>query len=391
MQFGTAPCHNWDKRTPETKVPDLGAFPQERSMKRSFLPFLLAVVACTPSPPVNTAANGGENPVEGYGKGARGGAGKSTCVVHSTIDECFRPGGRVSDATIVFASDTVSGGRGNRYIGSNVTLDGCARGRNGVTIRQPADAKRGIIIEGPASNVVVRCIRFEGSGPKHRGFAAEFDLLGLDGTGGLVSKVSVDRVTIVGATDGALDITGDVSDVTVQRTLLYGTPLAQLLKYGSRRRISLHHNVYAGNGERNPQIRGDARDIDFVSNIIDDCSIKKDGAGNKFDPYGFRIDNRGGAVFANVVDNFLGCRSQVMGTGGSVYTSGNAGPGVFKGNAVDPNPVPAAFAIRPTPVEELADTLGEVGSPNRTPEDEKWLDEIGRALAAWRSTASQKP
>ncbi len=352
---------------------------------------LTAALACAPLAPMSTQVEGYGSQIEGYGKSAQGGAGKPVCVVHSNIDECFQPGNHADDKTIVFATDTVSGPPGNRYIGNNVTLDGCAWGRNGVTIEQPANAKRGIIMEGPLSNVVVRCIRFQGSGPEHPRFSAEFDLLGIDGTEGLVSRVIIDRVTIVGATDGALDITGDVSDVTVQRTLFYGTPLTQLIKYGSRRRLSLHHNVYTGNGERNPQIRGDAQDIDFVSNVIDDCSISRDGLGNRFDPYGLRIDNHEGPVFANLVDNFLGCKSQVIGSGGRIYTSGNAGPGAFQGNADVPNPVPPAFAIVPTPVENLASTLADVGSPNRTPDDEVRIQAATAALATWKGAALQKP
>ena len=362
-------------------------------MKRLSLLFLLTVASgCAPSPPISTQVEGYGAQIEGYGKNAQGGAGKPVCVVRSNIDECFHPGNRVTNKTIVFATDTVSPPPGNRYIGSNVTLDGCAWGRNGVTIKQPGDAKRAIIIEGPASNVVVRCIRFEGQvGGKRPGAKTESDLLALDGTNGIVSEVLVDRVTTVGANDGALDITGNVSDVTVQRTLIYGTPKAQLIKYGSRRRISLHHNVYIGNGERNPQIHGDAQEIDFVSNIVDECSITKDGVGNGFSPYGLRIEHIQGTVVANVVDNFLGCRSQIIGSGGRIYTSGNAGLGAFEGNADEPNPVPSAFAINPTPVEDLASTLGNVGSPNRTPDDESRLNAVTVALAAWRNAALQRP
>jgi hypothetical protein len=326
------------------------------------------------------AASTAHAQVEGYGRSARGGAGKPVCTVKRDVDECFQPGNRASDRTIVFAATSVSGPPGIRYIGSNVTLDGCARGRNGVTIRQSADAKRGIIVEGPASNVVVRCIRFEGqAGGKRPGADAEFDSFALDGERGPVSGVLVDRVTVVGSTDGALDITGDVTDVTVQRSLIYGTPLAQLVKYGTRRRISLHHNVYAGNGERNPQIRGDARDIDFVSNVVVDCSITQDGLGNRFDPYGLRVDNADGPVFANVVSNYLGCPTQVSGQGGGLYASGNAGPGSFTGSLDRPNRVPPGFEVTPTPVADLARTVDAVGSPNRTPAD---LDRLRKVLAA---------
>ena len=34
--------------------------------------------------------------------------------------------------------------------------------------------------------------------------------------------------------------------------------------YQIRQRIGMHHNVYAKNGERNPQIRADVRDLDYV-------------------------------------------------------------------------------------------------------------------------------
>jgi len=324
--------------------------------------------------------------IEGFGKDATGGTGRPVCVVHSNVDECFQPGDHARNRTIVFASASVSGPPGKRYIGDNVTLDGCANGQNGVTIRQPADAKRGIIVEGPVSNVVVRCIRFEGQpGGKKPGADTEFDLFALDGEAGQVSRVLVDRVTAIGATDGALDITGDVSDVTVQRSLIYGTPLAQLIKYGHPRRISLHHNVYTANAERNPQIHGDVKDLDFVSNVVYDCSMRTDGVGNAFDPYGLRIDHADGPVFANVVSNYLGCPTQILGDGGRVYTSGNAGPGAFQGGATSPNPVPAAFAVTATPIEDLITTLGTVGSPNRTAEDQAQLKTVRAALANERA------
>jgi hypothetical protein len=341
---------------------------------------------------VGLAATTAHAQVEGYGRSARGGAGKPVCVVRRDVDECFQPGNRASDRTIVFAAPSVSGPPGIRYIGSNVTLDGCARGQNGVTILQKADAKRGIIVEGPASNVVVRCIRFEGqAGGKRPGADAEFDSFALDGERGSVSRVLVDRVTVVGSTDGALDITGDVSDVTVQRSLIYGTPLAQLVKYGTRRRISLHHNLYAGNGERNPQIRGEAQDIDFVSNVVDDCSIAEDGVGNHFAPYGLRIDQTDGPVFANIVSNYLGCPSQISGSGGGLYTHGNAGPGSFEGNLHGPNRVPPAFAIAPTPVASLASTLDGVGSPNRTAADTARVQKVLAALAAVKTASPKTP
>ena len=351
-------------------------------MKLWLLPLLLsALVACAQAEVGDGARVDG--PIEGYGKDVLGGKGKPVCVVQSNVDECFQPGNRASDQTIVFAAASVSGPPGFRYIGDNVTLDGCARGQNGVTIHQPADAKRGIIIEGPASNVVVRCIRFEGQvGGKQPEATTEFDVFAIDGDEAPVSHVLVDRVTVAGSTDGGLDITGDVSDVTIQRTLIYGVPLAQLIKYGQRRRLSLHHNVYTGNGERNPQIRGDAREIDFVSNVVVDCSLTQDGAGNEFAPYGVRIDHTEGPVSLNVVSNFLGCTTQIEGGGGHVYAAGNEGPGAFSGNYDDPNPVPPDAAVTATAPKDLAATLSTVGSPNRTAADQARLEATAAQLAA---------
>jgi len=113
--------------------------------------------------------------------------------------------------------------------------------------------------------------------------------------------------------------------------------------------------------------------------------MRTDGVGNAFDPYGLRIDHADGPVFANVVSNYLGCPTQILGDGGRVYTSGNAGPGAFQGGATSPNPVPAAFAVTATPIEDLITTLGTVGSPNRTAEDQARLKTVRAALANERA------
>src|SRR6185436_11089583 len=183
--------------------------------------------------------------IEGYGVATTGGAGGSLCVVSTSaesgtgsFDSCVARGG---NQTIIF-SVPLAKVPTTEYLKSNTTIDGCANGQNGVTLDQPADTKRGVVIEGPVSNIFIRCLRFQGTGLKP-GFITEFDLLGLDGTGGAISRVVVDHSTFSGATDGALDITGNVSDVTVQWNLFYDNPMTMLVKYGTRQRISLHHNV----------------------------------------------------------------------------------------------------------------------------------------------------
>jgi uncharacterized protein (DUF2141 family) len=281
------------------------------------------------------------------------------------------------------------------YLKSNTTVDGCANGQNGVTLEQPADRHRSLVIEGPASNVIVRCIRFHSTG-KRPGYLVEEDLLRLDGTGGQVSKVVVDHCTFVDATDGALDTTGNVSDVTESWNVFYGTPLTQLIKYGLRQRISLHHNVYTSGGERNPQIKGDARDIDFVSNVIYNETMTSDTVGNTFTPYGTRLWNAGpasespGNVKANLRSNFYAGANAYI----EVMTDAGASPaGIYIGPdnvcagschlspASTPNAVPAAYVVTATPVACMASQMiPTAGSPNRTTTDQSQLDAVIAAL-----------
>jgi hypothetical protein len=342
------------------------------------------------------AATGG---IEGYGRDATGGGGGAVCTVTSgaasgagTWDSCV---GRGGNQTIQFAVSSATV-RATSYLRSNTTIDGCANGQNGVTLEQPADERRAVVIEGPASDVVVRCIRFQGSGPKHSGYSVEEDLLRLDGADGLVSRVVVDRCTFTGSTDGALDVTGDVSDVTLSWNLLHGTPLTQLVKYGTRQRISLHHNVYTANGERNPQIKGDARDVDFVSNVVYNQTITSDPLGNGYSPYGTLLWNAGsgsdspGNVRANIRSSFFGgsnsrleidTESGASAAGIYIAPDNACAGGCPASPAGAPNVVPAAYAVTATPVGCIASTmLPAVGSPGRTTADQAAVDAVYAAL-----------
>jgi hypothetical protein len=344
------------------------------------------------------ASSPGLAQIEGYGRVATGGAGGPVCTVTSsaergpgTWDWCVQKGGNqtiqfaVSSATVYATS----------YLKSNTTVDGCANGRHGVTLYQPADRHRTVAIQGPASNVIVRCVRFQSTG-KRPGYVVEEDLLRVDGTGGGVSKVAVNHCTFVSSTDGALDITGKVSDVTASWNLFYGTPLTQLIKYGLRQRISLHHNVYTSGGERNPQIKGNARDIDFVSNVVWGETVSKDAVGNTFNPYGTRIWNAApgsdspGNVKANIRSNVYGganAHLQIVTEPGASAAGIYIAPdnvcagGCHPSPAALPNAVPAAYDVKATPVGCMASHMvAEVGSPNRTTADHTKLDAVIAAL-----------
>src|SRR5262245_55639960 len=77
--------------------------------------------------------------IEGYGKDATGGAGRTVCTVTSgaesgsgTFDDCASSGNRFIQFAV--ATATV---RTATHLGSNVTIDGCANGQNGVTLNMP--------------------------------------------------------------------------------------------------------------------------------------------------------------------------------------------------------------------------------------------------------------
>src|SRR5262249_22593376 len=156
---------------------------------------------------------------EGFGKDTTGGAGYPTYIVTSSAAtgpgsfyQAFQPGDFVSNKTIVFAVSTFTIPSG-LHIGSNVTTAGMANGMNGVTMDATANAKRTLVIEDPASNIIVRGINFRSTGTPNSG-VAEFDLLTIDGTNGQsISNIFIDRCTFMQASDGAIDLTGNILNV----------------------------------------------------------------------------------------------------------------------------------------------------------------------------------
>jgi hypothetical protein len=339
--------------------------------------------------------------IQGYGVSATGGQGGKVCTVTNTaargagtFSDCARRG----NVIVQFNGPgpfTVDGKQ--TYLKSNTTIDGCANRQNGVTLAQPADLYRAVVLEGPASNLVIRCIRFQGTGKVLPNDTNEHDLLALDGMEGLVSRVAVDRCTFVASTDGALDIVGNVQDVTVQRSLFYDNPLTQLIKYNTRKRISLHHNVYVANAERNPQIKGDARNIDFVSNVVyDSLALIDPESQTAFSPYGTLLWNGNGSSdsVGNVTGNFrsnawidpkgsLEIKTEPGASDAGIYLGANyCRPGPCPSSpAASPMAVPATNVVTETPPAQMkARMLPTVGSPNRTAADKARIDAVAAVL-----------
>ncbi len=309
--------------------------------------------------------------VEGYGKDTVGGAGKPT--YHVTSSAATGPGSFtwviyqnwagniIQNVNIVFDVDTFTTGEGT-YIGSNVTIDGCANGKNGVVFdhggvgdvqgspSQPP-AKRGFVLREGADNVIIRCLNFIGYGypsieatdPTHAQPQANFIWLsvGTDNPGGVISNVLIDRSTFTRASNKAIDITtgggltGRTRNVTVQRCLFHDNARVSHIKYANgtdqvREKISYHHNIFVRNAERQPQVVDTVGPFDFVNNIVyaNTGDISADSSGESVDTYGIRIWNTsaygqagrlgasGDPYYGEATINVEG--SAFLGTGGSV-------------------------------------------------------------------------
>jgi pectate lyase len=192
-------------------------------------------------------------PIQGFGKNATGGAGYPVLTVTNpapsgTGSYASVVGDWRSNATVVFAPGLpYFSTPGARYIRSNVTIDGLANGNNGIEHRIMTDYDKAALkvnipsnpITPVATNVIVRGINFRGRYPT----GAEDDLFGINGSAGTCSNVLIERCTFNGATDGAIDLTGSMRDITIQACLFSHNTKTMLVKYGVKTNISLHHNI----------------------------------------------------------------------------------------------------------------------------------------------------
>jgi len=235
---------------------------------------------------------------EGFGSLTTGGQGQTVYHVTSLND----------DGSFGTLRDAVS--QGNRYIvfdlggqivvdkdleimGSNVTIDGSTAPYPGITLKKSKFDIVILTIKG-IHDIIVTHIRVQGL--LARGVDTDHEHMGTIAILGHeerpVRNVIIDHVTTRNAIDSGLDIWGEVSSVTVQYSLIAINDSPQTIShYGrgefkKRRNISIHHNIYARNNERNPQLRADTRTVDYVNNIVYDWGYWN-GKG-----YGIRVKNK---------------------------------------------------------------------------------------------------
>lgn len=389
-------------------------------------------------------------PIEGYGKNATGHTGG---MVHTVTSAAPTGAGSLhnilanyhSDYRLEFAEniDTVEiygGDNGNR-IWSNVTIDGFANGHmNGITITTPRYSNKSAIAivapygGGTGGNILIKGLNFRGNNTDGGLDATEDDLIRIDpgqdmgvGQVGHVDGVLIHHCTFYRCSDGSLDMAMDhqynydhtIQNVTVQQCLFTEAGGCMLIKYNpengnATRRVSIHHNVFVHNGERNPQIRGGLGLIDYVNNIIfqneSNAYYPLDyhqhyWQGN-INPYGIKLwcstpgppanlVNGGspGNPIVNVRGNaFLGdfagtqiqvdtgasdanCYFDLQGSGADNNYWHGSNP-LSASPKATPNTVDAGFEVTRHTVAELKNFLYDIGCPVRVGTDQTRLNDI---------------
>jgi pectate lyase len=362
---------------------------------------------------------------EGYGTVSLGGAGGDSYHVTSLADAgpgSLRDGivNRSGPRTIVFdVGGTITLSSDITIRTPFLTIAGETAPHPGITIRQatPFDT----LVVAATHDIVISHLRFWGNwvagGPDYEN-GKSITIDGDTNPDHVSQKIIFDHLTVRGAPDGGPDIWGEVRDVTISWCFFFKNYQTMTVShttapYQVRQRISMHHNVLAKSGERNPQIRADVRDFDHVNNIAYDWGWAQ---GNG---YGTRIRQVSGEpkVNGNFVNNAYipGAVSPSWGlvygsqpgrdsedggpTGpappqgtviggtnlGSLWVSGNilpAGNQDHYSTTAAPIPVPSYAQVTTWPAAQLGGrVLPSVGMKYRDAEEQAILDEIGRATA----------
>ncbi|RME57409.1 MAG: hypothetical protein D6780_08460, partial [Candidatus Dadabacteria bacterium] len=240
---------------------------------------------------------------EGFGAVTHGGAGGE--VYHVTSLDDSGPG-TLRDALsqpnryivfdvagdIVLQSDLRIQNSGS-YHTHSITIDGFSAPSPGITIKK-ANQNVALVIR-YTTDVIVTGLSF----------------LGLDGDGDdNVSirggdRVVIDHISSGHADDGAVDIAWNGNtNITLSWSILHNTDKAGIVSYGPNGNISIHHNVWAKNNERNPQVRYQNDLIDYVNNVVYHWSTHGWG-------YGLRVrsiqqSNYGNGISnLNIVNNYF--------------------------------------------------------------------------------------
>lgn len=364
-------------------------------------------------------------PLEGYGTNSSFGeaAGYETCTV-SNLDESgagslrdcvMNRNGPAADPTPRKVIFTVGG---TITLASDIslrqpylTIDGLSAPSQGITIAKTGDGTDGEfrVNTWPAQqtcahDVLVQGLRFVGvwdtTSEAHSQVATTIGIDGEDYTN-CIENVVFNRITITNAQDSAGDIWGSAKHITYQYCAFINSLHPQSHSHWpggetdqERGYISIHHNLYAYNHERQTNIRGNTWDYNFEQNII-----------HAWDPFGFgggyatqfRCRNGACPERLNLIGNYYtsssttptGSLSQAIvfndsASSDQVYMRGNRFPSEEgdRGTAASEFARTAEAEVTLYPHSELPDkVLPKIGAPYRTPDEEKLFDEVAGEIS----------
>ena len=373
----------------------------------------------------DTQADGASSTFEGYGAVTEGAASSPNgfSVYHVTkLDDdgsvgTLRDAVSESNRQIVFdLGGTITLDSTMKIEQDYLTIDGLSAPDPGITITHRVGEYYGMLIAGTrrhTHDLVIQGLRFRGVydiDPVHVVGRAIFTTDGdcnSENCDGGITKLVIDRITLAYASD-KFSLWGKVSDVTTSNSFFYGSNKAFLISfYGEsydliKEKITLHHNLFASNEERNPQLVAWVTDLDIRNNIIYDWLA-----------YGLRIKsvnvgNRGiHSIDANIVNNVF-----VAGAGaaslGLVFLSDEVDTCTQQGQVIDNSgmgelwvegnqfpaencdrystvpqarAVPAYAQVSTQAADQLCTQITPVvGAPYRTDKEISLIDEVKTAL-----------
>lgn len=205
------------------------------------------------------------DPAEGFGAGAKGGAGGREIEVTSLHDSgsgslreaLAARGPRVIRFTV---AGVIELGSPLVVTEGRVTIDGATAPDDGVTLLH-----HGIHFRGDCDDIIVRDLRIRVT----TGGSSGDCLLFWGNQGGTVERVLVDHCSLMGATDENVNTWGLVRDVTVQWTIIAEGQRPHSMGWLSGAdcdRVSIHHCLFAHNADRSPKIQGGRYDV--INNVV---------------------------------------------------------------------------------------------------------------------------
>ncbi len=384
---------------------------------------------------------------EGYGTGSTGGMGGTVYWVDCSLGDLAVASdphaGTFADPCGIRKALEASGARVVKFVNGgtitlsgtiairngNITIDGFSAPAPGVTITH-TQSNHGSINLSPRkgiheSNYIINHLRFDGLFDQYPVHSVGYTILTADVDNPTyvegqrvdpkLTDVIIDHITMMDSQDKTT-FWGAIENLTFSNNFYYNGHHGTLVSfYGAsydllKKNISFHHNVWAENAERNPQLRGWIRDFDYVNNVIFHYGWYYNSG------YGIRVKNEPGeeSIYGNFINNYFvanrkfdwalvygwnpGWDSQESGPGsvlpqGTVYTGSNMGELWVAGNILpsankdhystvsQARTVPAWAQVTTTPATDIYKTAWLVGANKfRQGRDQEVLDRVMAAI-----------